>query len=112
LLAGIVASVSENESGHNGNGGLGAGIYFERDGVRVEGNNCHNNDWGIQSAASADGFIGRNSCRGNNTAATNAGASSNYDFDRTTNTYGPVITAKGDMSTNAATSHPWANIQY
>jgi hypothetical protein len=78
----------------------------------VEGNNCHNNDWGIQSAAGADGFIVRNSCRGNSTAPTNAGASSNYDFDRTTNTYGPVLTLKGDMSANAAASHPAANIQY
>jgi hypothetical protein len=112
LLAGIVASVSENESGHNGNGGLGAGIYFERDGVRVEGNNCHNNDWGIQSAAGADGVVVRNSCRGNSTAPINAGASGNYDFDRSTNTYGPVITVDGDMTGTAGASHPWVNIQY
>ena len=102
----------DNHASENGTAGNGAGIYFSGDGVRVEGNNCYNNDWGIQSAPSSNGFIVRNSCRSNSAIPTNAGASSNYDFDRTSNTYGPVLTVNGDMSANAAASHPAANIQY
>ena len=101
-----------NVSSRNGLIGNGAGIFIEANGTRVEGNNCHDNDWGIQSAAGSDAFIVRNSCRSNAMAPTNAGATSNYDFDRASNTYGPVITVNGDMSANAATSHPAANIQF
>ena len=101
-----------NVSSRNGRTGNGAGIYIEGNGTRVEGNNCHDNDWGIQSAAGSDAFIVRNSCRSNAMAPTNAGATSNFDFDRASNTYGPVITANSDMSANAATSHPAANIQF
>ena len=103
----------DNLASQNGRNGLGAGIFFNSNGVRVEGNNCYENDWGVQSTPATNGFIVRNSCRGNAEPATNASpASSNYDFDRATNTYGPVITVNGDMSANAAASHPAANIQY
>lgn len=102
----------DNHASENGRSGDGAGIYFSGNGVRIEGNNCYDNDWGIQSAPSSNGFIVRNSCRTSSAAATNAGASSNFDFDRTSNTYGPVLTVNGDMSANAAASHPAANIQY
>jgi hypothetical protein len=53
-------------------------------------------------------------CRSNggNTAnPVNAGATANFDFP-TSNTFGPIIVISGDMSANAAASHPWANIQY
>ena len=105
----------DNAASSNGNGGNGAGIHFSGDGARIEGNNCTNNDWGIQSAAASNGFVVRNSCRNNSTAPTNAGASSNYDFDRATNTYGPVVVvASGDISSSAAAgaAHPTANYQY
>ena len=109
----VSGTAKDNECRNNGNGGSGAGIYFASDGVRIEGNNCYNNDWGIQSAAGVSSFIVRNSCRGNTAPATNAApATPNYDFDRASNTYGPVLTVNGDMSANAATSHPGANIQY
>ena len=106
----------ENNCAENGTHTTGgAGIYFTGDGARIEGNNCHGNGWGIQSAAGTNGFIVRNSCRGNSAAPTNAGASSNYDFDRASNTYGPVEVVNGDISTDdnaARASNPWANIQY
>ena len=101
-----------NVASRNGRIGNGAGIFVEANGTRVEGNNCHDNDWGIQSAAGSDAFIVRNSCRSNAMTPTNAGATGNYDFDRASNTYGPVLTVNGDMSANAATSHPAANIQF
>jgi len=105
--------VIKNTSSGNGRIGAipgnGAGIRFIGSGVRVEGNNCYDNDWGIQSTAGANGFIVRNSCRANSAAPTNAApATANYDFDRASNTYGPVIVVNGDMSANAATSHPAA----
>jgi hypothetical protein len=116
IRGGEQSLILENNCAENGTGTAGgAGIYFTGDGVRVEGNNCHGNDWGIQSAAATNGFIVRNSCRGNATPPTNAGASSNFDFDRNSNTFGPVETVNGDMSAgaNAArASNPWANIQY
>jgi hypothetical protein len=108
----------DNTSHNNGDGGSGAGIYSAANGVRIEGNNCYENDWGIQTAAGINGFIVRNSCRSNSATATNVGASGNFDFDRATNTYGPVEQINGDMSvgqnaTSAArASNPWANIQY
>ena len=101
-----------NVSSRNGRIGNGAGIFIEGTGTRVEGNNCHDNDWGIQSTVGSDAFIVRNSCRSNAMAPTNAGATSNYDFDRASNTYGPVVTVNGDLSANAAASHPGANIQF
>lgn len=116
IRSGEQSLILENNCAENGTSPAGgAGIYFTGDGGRVEGNNCHGNDWGIQSAAAANGFLVRNSCRGNAAAPTNAGASSNYDFDRSSNTYGPVERVTGDMSagSNAArASNPWANIQY
>ena len=101
-----------NVSSRNGRLGDGAGIFIEANGTRVEGNNCHDNDWGIQSTAGSDAFIVRNSCRSNAMAPTNAGATGNFDFDRASNTYGPVVNDNGDMSDNAGTSHPAANIQF
>lgn len=108
----VGAMAKDNVCTGNGANGDGAGIHFSGDGVRIEGNNCYDNDWGIQSLPGTNGFIVRNSARGNSGTATNPGASASYDFDRATNTYGPVITVNGDMSANAATSHPGANIQY
>ena len=101
--------VKDNECSFNG----GAGIRVTGNGTRVEGNNCFSNGWGIQSPARNKAFIVRNSCRGSSEPPTNdPPATSNYDFDRATNTYGPVITVNGDMSDNPATSHPGANIRY
>lgn len=103
--------IKDNVSSSN----AGAGIRFSADGARIEGNNCYENKWGIQSAAGTNSFIVRNSCRGNDgngDPATNPGASTNYDFDRATNTYGPVIFVNGNMNVNADASHPAANIQY
>jgi parallel beta-helix repeat protein len=105
------AAISNIASG-NGQIGDGAGIYFQADGARIEGNNCFGNDWGIQSSDNANGFVVRNSCRGNSMAPLNAGATGNYDIDLATNTYGPIIVVNGDMSANAAASHPAANIQF
>jgi hypothetical protein len=101
----------DNECDGNG----AAGIRFSADGARIEGNNCKDNQWGIQSAAGSNGFIVRNSCRSNSGTPTNPGASGNYDFDRATNTYGPVEIVNGDIAAgaNAArASNAWANIQY
>jgi hypothetical protein len=106
---GILGShVTNNHCSTNG----GAGIRFGGDGGRIEYNNCFDNAFGIQGPAGTNCFIVRNSCRGNSGTATNPGASGNFDFDRNTNTYGPVIVVNGDMSANAAASHPAANIQY
>ena len=101
-----------NVSSRNGRLGNGAGIYIEGNGTRVEGNNCHDNDWGIQSTTGSNAFIVRNSCRSNPMAPMNAGATGNYDFNRGSNTFGPVVVVDGDMSANAAASHPAANIQF
>ena len=111
----VTGFAKDNQASQNGEGGDGAGIYFTGNGVRIEGNNCYENDWGIQSAPSSNGFIVRNSCRGNGQAAVNAGATSNFDFDRASNTYGPVEQVNGDLAVGpdaARSSNPWANIQY
>lgn len=104
-----------NTATRNGNGGAGAGIFFNNDGVRIEENNCYQNDWGIQGTAGTDSLIIRNSCKSNGEAPLNpappAPATGDYDFP-TSNTYGPIVTDSGDMSENAATSHPWANFRY
>lgn len=96
-------------------GNTGAGIRFGADGARIEGNNCFSNGWGIQGTASTDCFIVRNSCKGNASAPTTPAppppGTGDYDFP-TSNTFGPIVTVSGDMSTNAAASHPWANFRY
>ena len=110
----VTGTARDNECSLNGkDAGLGAGIFFNESGVRVEGNNCFDNDWGIQSTAGVSSFIVRNSCRSNSTAPINAApATANFDFDRASNTYGPVLVVNGDLSANAANSHPAINIQY
>ena len=103
-----------NDASRNGNGGEGfpaAGIYFDTDGVRIEANNCFDNDWGIQGAANTDSLIVRNSCRSNGQAPVNGGGSGDYDFP-STNTFGPIIQISGSLDANAAASHPWANFRY
>lgn len=101
--------IKDNTCSTNG----GAGIRVSGDGGRIEDNNCFNNLFGIQSTGGTNCFIVRNSCRSNAGTPTNPSpASGNFDFDRSTNTYGPVLTVNGDMSANAAASHPAANIQY
>jgi hypothetical protein len=101
----------DNECSTNGNGGNGAGISFGGDGARIEGNNCYNNDWGIQGGANTNSLIIRNSCKSNGEAPVNGGATGDYDFP-SSNTFGPIITHSGNMNTNAATSHPWANFRF
>lgn len=102
----------DNYSSENGLGGNGAGIFFSASGVRIESNNCYNNDWGIQSSGTNVALIVRNSCRANTMAPATAGATSNYDFNRAANTYGPIVAVSGDISTNSAAAHPWANFSY
>ena len=103
------AFIKDNQCSTNG----GAGVRISSDGGRIEGNNCYNNTFGIQSTGGTNGFIVRNSCRSNGGTPTNAPpATGDFDFDRGTNTYGPVIQVNGDMSAEAAASHPAANIQY
>ena len=105
-------TAKDNECYQNGRGTAGgAGIFFDNDGVRIEGNNCYDNDWGIQGTANTDSLIVRNSCRSNGADPVNGGATGDYDFP-STNTFGPIIQVSGDMAANAATSHPWANFRY
>ena len=112
IRIGESGQVVGNTASNNGIGtGDGAGIYFAGDGVRIEGNNCYNNDWGIQGAAGTDSLIIRNSCKSNGEAPVNGGATGDYDFP-SSNTFGPIVTISGNMSADAATSHPWANFRY
>ena len=113
IRIGESGQVVGNTASNNGiSTGDGAGIYFSGDGVRIEGNNCYDNDWGIQGAAETDSLIVRNSCRSNGATPVNGGTTGDYDFP-TTNTFGPIVQVSGDMAANApASSHPWTNFRY
>jgi hypothetical protein len=110
----VTGAAKGNDATRNGNSGEGfpaAGIYFDTDGVRIEANNCFDNDWGIQGAAGTDSLIVRNSCRSNDQAPVKGGGSGDYDFPNT-NTFGPIIQISGSLDANAAASHPWTNFRY
>ena len=114
----VRGTARDNESNSNGNLADGAGIYFTNDGVRIEGNNCSFNDWGIRGTSGTDSLIIRNSCRGNSGTSVNGtptpengAASANYDFPNS-NTFGPIVIVSGNVSAVPATSHPLVNISY
>jgi parallel beta-helix repeat protein len=69
-------------------------------GSRVEGNNCVDNDSGIQAVVSGDNFIVGNTCHGNTT---------NFDVSAG-NALGTVVdvTAGGAVTSTI----PWANFEY
>ena len=88
--------------------------------VRIDGNSCIDNDWGIQDAGIniVDAFIVRNFCSGNATASTKGGdATSNYDFSREFQggggkTYGFIIGNRGEVnSSDFNGDNPWANFE-
>jgi parallel beta-helix repeat protein len=75
------------------------GIYVAASGCIIEGNTCRANGTAVAAGVKVDGsscFILRNTARTNN---------QNFVFGGVGNTYGPVITATGQIST----TNPWAN---
>jgi parallel beta-helix repeat protein len=111
-----------NECTSNGTGAAGgAGIVVTVTRVRVDGNTCTNNDWGIQLINSnniSDALIIRNYCANNTTAPTNAsGATSGFDFDREFQgnggkMYGYIVGNVGELeSGNSFSNNPWANFE-
>ena len=99
--------VLNNTSHLNGFDNDAAGIYVWGDGCRIEGNNCNNNDKGIE-VNGRNNYIVKNTCADNTT---------NYLF-AINNRYGPIInhTMTGTPAVNGnsapsflGTTDPWAN---
>ncbi len=107
-----------NECSENGTAAAGgAGIAFTADRVRIDGNSCTNNDWGIQQVGSiTDVLVTRNFCANNTTPPINDfSPTSNYDFRREFEgngsvTYGPIVVKGGELDdTNLIGGNPWSN---
>ena len=81
------------------------GIYLEAaSGNRVEANNVWGTTgagttYGIYTGPSTNNFILRNTC---------VGQTSNFVLSAT-DTYGPIVTGSGVLSSTGNGSHPWAN---
>lgn len=96
--------VSENLCDANGYFGNGSGIHvLAEGGTRIQRNNVTNNDKGIMVDSTANLIVG-NSASGNET---------NYEI-ADGNSYGPIVNVAGmgDISADAAASHPWANMDF
>ena len=72
-------------------------------GTRLDGNHISGQtgtaEWGIHTQDATNNLIVRNTCVG---AATNFGLSPN-------DTWGPIVTTTGELSTSGADANPWAN---
>ena len=97
------STITGNTCDNNGNdGGDGAGIHVTGSDNRIDSNNTTDNDRGIDVDLSGNLII-RNSASGNGT--------NNYVIVGG-NTYGPLVTSSGALSSTGNESHPWANFSF
>jgi parallel beta-helix repeat protein len=84
------------------NGIKGIRLYVV-DGTRVEANHVWGttglSSYGIQTGSGTGNFILKNTC---------VGQVNNFTLD-IDDTYGPVVSASGELDTTGAEAHPWAN---
>ena len=88
----------ENQCNQNGlYGGSGSGIVSENDGVRIEGNQLSNNDYGLYQFSGGTNLVIRNSAAGNT-----------IDYQLIGTSWRGTITTDGPISTKDA----WANFEF